>query len=815
MHRFTLPFIALILQSYGVCSYAGPFGEAEKSWIDAHPVVKFSIHEKYAPYLHESPNNLDAGVFKSLLAKMQECTRQEFIPVWRKSDQDGLRQLANGEVDFIIDPPKISSDVLQFGSLSNSIFWDHDAIVTKTSNALRVPSNNLKIAYFDRGLENPPSSYMHQTIEQHPAPHLMDALVKNDIEALVMPARLALHLISKSNHNDLHLDGFYSREPFAHRWLISHHNHPLHSVLNHFLDDLDPIESRRLFAINPIIKTDGSHPKYLPWISFLAALLLGGLVIYLLQKKYLNQKRTAIALRQSKELAEKANAAKSAFLATMSHEIRTPMNAILGVQELLLGSEQFPKKDKPLLKSAQASAESLLGMLNQVLDISKIEAGKLTLNLEPCNLSELVNDIHAAFSTVAKRQNLILHTASDPRIAEVLMIDSLRLRQVLQNLLSNAIKFTDQGEIYFAITVLADDHAGQLIEFRVIDTGIGMGSDQIELALQAFEQVPSGHDHRSSVAKEGTGLGLTITNHLVNSMNSHLYFDSAPGFGSNIHFSVAFPRGSVAAVNSSFFDSLSQSSRKLIAKGQGRSNHVLHALVVEDHPASRQILSLQLEALGVKTQVCENAKAAIELLKDKRFDLMLTDHSMPGMQGSDLARHIRSLGNRELIIIGVTADIYALESRNQFLSSGMNGVLIKPLSLGALENELMRYFDSTNFTQDTPEPYSFDTFAGLLKNDQSQILIILDEIQRVHDETLLELRQDAMESELDEAHFQSLVHRVKGGAQLLHASDFVAACHALEAEGELYERIKQFIALLEEQNKIIHNYKARYQAFKN
>lgn len=810
MHRFMLKILALPLYIYGASGFAGPFNAAEKSWIDAHPVVKFSIHEKYAPYLHESPHPSDAGVFKSLLAKMQECTRQEFIPVWRSSDQEGLQQLAAGDVDFIIDPPKISNDVLQFGALSNSIFWGHDAIVTKTSNTFKNPSNHIKLAYFDRGLENPPSTHGEQAIQSHQAAHLIDALVKNDIEALVMPARLALHLISNSKHHDLHLDGLYSREPFAYRWLISHQNNPLHNVLDHFLDDLDPIESRKLFAINPLIKSNEGVRKTLPWISFVVFLLVGVLVIYLLQRKYFHEKRTASALRQSKELAEKANAAKSAFLATMSHEIRTPMNAILGVQELLLGSEQFPKKDKPLLKSAQASAESLLGMLNQVLDISKIEAGKLTLNLEPCNLNQLLNDIHAAFDTVAKRQNLILHTSTDPRIAEVLMIDSLRLRQVLQNLLSNAIKFTDQGEIYFAITVLADDHAGQLIEFRVIDTGVGMGSDQIELALQAFEQIPTTQDHRPSTTKEGTGLGLTITNHLVNSMNSHLYFESAPGFGSNVHFSVAFPRSSIAAANTSFFDSLSHSHGKLVAKRRGQANRSLHALVVEDHPASRQILSLQLEALGIKTQVCENAQAAIELMKVHRFDLMLTDQSMPGIQGSDLARHIRSQGNRDLIIIGVTADIYALESRNQFLSSGMNGVLIKPLSLGALENELMRYFDSSNCAQDFPESYSFASFQNLIQNDQRQIIIILDEIQKVHDEALQELSPNGKAIEIDESRFQSLVHRVKGGAQLLQAVEFIQACKALEAQGPLAKRVEQFIRLLQEQNKIIQTYKARY-----
>ena len=139
------------------------------------------------------------------------------------------------------------------------------------------------------------------------------------------------------------------------------------------------------------------------------------------------------SLLSSKESAEKANAAKSAFLATMSHEIRTPMNAILGVQELLLSSQQFPSSEKPLLRSAHASAESLLGILNQVLDLSKIEAGKLSLHLEPYNLNSLIDDIDSAFSTVAIKQHLQLHTIKDPKIAEVLMMDALRLRQILQN----------------------------------------------------------------------------------------------------------------------------------------------------------------------------------------------------------------------------------------------------------------------------------------------------------------------------------------------------------------------------------------------
>jgi two-component system sensor histidine kinase EvgS len=217
-----------------------------------------------------------------------------------------------------------------------------------------------------------------------------------------------------------------------------------------------------------------------------------------------------------------------------------------------------------------------------------------------------------------------------------------------------------------------------------------------------------------------------------------------------------------------------------------------------------------LEALGIQTCVCENAAVALELLREQHFDLILTDQSMPGMQGSELAKKIRSLGNRDLIIIGVTADIYALDSRHQFLASGMNGVLIKPLSLGALENELMRYFESSDISIAIREEYSFDAFANLIKDDPKQIIVILDEIERVHEEILGQLRANSNQISIDEMQFQSFVHKIKGGAQLLEATQFINACLELETSGPLLERIQEFIQLLEEQNQIIQTYKKRY-----
>jgi two-component system sensor histidine kinase EvgS len=751
---------------------------AEEAWIKARPVVYFSIHEQHAPYLAPLDKSAQVGVYQSLIDALSKQTQQQYQPIWRATDADLAKLLSKQSIDFVIDPPLASEQQMQAGIWSEPLFWGHKVMVTRTETLLSSPVIAPKTAFFG-------TASIHR--DHQSVAHLFAALMKREYDAVVMPIRLARYAMRAEHQGHLKLNGLYGREPLAYRWFIGHHAKPLKGILDKTLHALDPVASRTIFSIpgfgiEPRDDSDGAdldfmHQHHTPWkrhilFGFLCALLLGGLAwIIHLQRNRKHHALQNAALLMQKEHAERANIAKSNFLAEMSHEIRTPMNAILGVQELLLKSPRLPESEKPLLQSAHASAESLLGMLNQVLDLSKIEAGKLTLTPEPCCLKTLVEEIDAAFSIFASNRQLSMHTHLDLRIAEVLMVDSLRLRQVLNNILSNAIKFTNAGSIHFSVRILADDHAGQLIEFRVIDTGIGMNPTDIAIALQPFEQVRA--QHHTSNTPQGTGLGLTISSHLIRSMDSHLYFDSEPGMGSNVYFSAAFPRTTQVASNRLITEATLHCAQRMQHHGKQ-----VCALVVEDHPASRQVLSLQLEALGALVTVCENAGQALTLLKQRHFDLMLTDHSMPGMHGADLSQSIRADGFSELIIIGVTADIYALEIRHRLLASGMNAVLIKPLNLATLENELARYFTMVEVDFDADEDIIAFPQLGKGSSDQNQIgRLILHEIMEVHHQAIAELSTGVV----SQSDLGSLIHRIKGGALLMNGLRFANRLDSLAA----------------------------------
>ena len=402
---------------------------------------------------------------------------------------------------------------------------------------------------------------------------------------------------------------------------------------------------------------------------------------------------------------------------------------------------------------------------------------------------------------MASKRGLQLITCLDPSIAEVLLVDAMRLRQILHNLLSNAIKFTEEGGIYFSVTVLADDHAGQLIEFRVVDTGIGMTDAEINRALQPFEQVLKANGVLNNDIDCGSGLGLAISKKLIATMGGHLHFDSAPKMGSAIYFSSVFPRTTQSAhINN--YSAIELPNARCFTNSKGQ---IIHALLVEDHPASREILSLQLQALGIEVTVCANGKNALAHFQKTHFDLVFTDHSMPGMKGEELAYLLRRQSYQDLIIIGVTADIYALEARQRFLSAGMNAVLIKPISIHTLENQLAAYFQSEkNIVAQQLKPIkSFFPLGVKNGHHSSTELLILAEVLKVQQDCLCTLDKETV----DHTELAHYLHKIKGGALLINEPTFVEACAVLEHELQLgAPNISQKLQLLlRQKNRLIES----------
>ena len=720
------------------------FTQAEQEWIKAHPVVQFSIHEKYRPYW-------DSGIYPKLLSKLKDCSGLEFSPKWRHSEEVGIHQIRNGEVSLVIDPNHQLESAVS-GRLTEPIFWGQDVMMTSQSN-LAQPLNPTieKTVFFNRGYDFSEPIKEARLIS---SPELIvQQLLTGEAHFAVMPLRMAIHLSKQLNLHEIQIRPL-GHQPFAYRWLIAEQDRVLHSIVQKSLYEADPFFMGELLAIPSITSDRSRYPGNWIWFGIItSAALIAFLVGYhFWQRK--RQFRTEADLLSIAQEAKEASDAKSAFLATVSHEIRTPMNAVIGAQELLLKNSSLNQHQRELLQSAHTSAASLLGMLNQVLDIAKIEAGKFTIEYEPVDLKQILSEINQTFFGYAKNKGLHLASFIDPNIADVLLLDPLRIRQVLHNLLSNAIKFTERGHLFFEVRILANDHAGQLLEFRVIDQGIGMAKEDIERVQMPFEQVRS-HLSSSSESGSSTGLGLSITNHLIGLMQSQLIIESAPSMGTNIHFVVAFSRTCHPIEN---HPRSPHSPAHPLFKNR-------RALIVEDHPASRQILYLQLQTLGIQVDQCANGNEALECLQENIYDMILTDHSMPGMHGTDLARLIRSMGYHNIVIIGITADIYAQTSQGELIQSGMNGVLIKPIRLEYLESELLKHLHQCHTRTPIKPPTASLAMNGL----------ILEEVYKVQRETL-----ETLKGKVDLSLLMSLIHKIKGGALLSEDQILYDQCVDLE-----------------------------------
>jgi hypothetical protein len=389
-----------------------------------------------------------------------------------------------------------------------------------------------------------------------------------------------------------------------------------------------------------------------------------------------------LELVDAKDAAEAANRAKSAFLANMSHELRTPMNGVMGMLALAKRRMTDPKGQDQLDK-AKSAAERLLGVLNDILDITKIEAERMVLENVPLQLGSVLENIVSVIGHKATEKGLQLETDLPDSLAQLpLKGDSLRLEQILLNLAGNAVKFTDLGRITLRVRQVDETREAVQVRFEIVDSGIGIDPAAQGRLFTSFEQA----DNSMTRKYGGTGLGLAISKRLVQLMGGEIGVESRVGQGSTFWFTLRLAKREVGAVPPAPTFADTDAELRLRRDYPGA-----RILLVEDEPINREVAGSQLEEAGLKVDLAADGQQALELARKNRYALILMDMQMPVLNGVDATKAIRADSlNRDTPILAMTANAFD-EDRQTCLAAGMNDHLAKPIRLQTLCDALLKW----------------------------------------------------------------------------------------------------------------------------
>jgi len=504
--------------------------------------------------------------------------------------------------------------------------------------------------------------------------------------------------------------------------------------------------------------------------------------------------RQNIELHATRRSAQVSNQLKSEFLANISHEIRTPLTSLLGFARLLERSSLSASQQQHV-QALSRSGEHLLAILNDLLDLSKIEAGRLVLDETPVQLGSLLSDSTAMLAPLLGDKAVEIQVDIDPNLPESVLGDPLRLRQIMTNLISNAIKFTARGHIQAQLKLLAEEAGRVHCQLSVSDTGVGIDPSRLQRLFEAFEQA----DSSTSRHFGGTGLGLTITRQLVHIMGGDISAVSEAGKGST--FTVTW-----WATRDPFFHSA-------LTNPQGHTQlhynqlacDPIRVLVVDDHPANLQLMQVWLSELGIRVETAENGALAIEKAAGSIFDLIFMDIQMPIMNGLEAAQSIRAqeLGGQRVPIIALTA--HALSSEREFwLRNGIDDYLSKPLDESQLHHILQqwtRFISAPLVAIDWPEA---ERLAGGRRDLAEKLIATLaDDMPLAREQ--LQLARDTQDADA----WRRAVHRLLGACRYTGVPALRASLEAALnlPEGVLDDSLQQRI--LQEMDALLQAVNAR------